>query len=132
MPAPASVFTNSRRYMAAVYCPSFMRQPQFLFPAGAQFGGDNLVLHATGRRHVVTDFAGPLSIKSVIRGRVEWIAGGRASLVDPHTFLVLEDGERYSMNLDSVETVETCCAFFRSGFVEQTARDATAPLKASL
>ena len=45
------------------------RQPQYLFPAGAQFGSDNLVLRATARRHVVTEFAGPLSIKSVERGR---------------------------------------------------------------
>ena len=90
------------------------------------------MLHATARRHIVADFAGPLSIKSVIRGRVEWIAGGRASLVDPHTFLVLEDGQRYSMNLDSEKPVETCCVFFRRGFVEQIARDATTPLETSL
>jgi AraC family transcriptional regulator len=108
------------------------RQPQFLFPAGSQFGADNLVLHATARRHIVADFAGPLSIKSVIRGQVEWIAGGRASLVDPNTFLVLEDGQRYSMNVDSLEPVETCCAFFRLGFVEEIARDATTPLEACL
>jgi AraC family transcriptional regulator len=109
-----------------------MRQPQFLFPDGARFGEDNLVLHATGRRHIVNDFAGPLSIKSVIRGRVEWITGGRASVVDQHTFLVLEDGERYSMNIDSDSPVETCCAFFQSWFVEETARDATTPIEACL
>ncbi len=108
------------------------RQPQFLFPSGSRFGADNLVLHATARRHLVADFAGPLSIKSVIRGQVEWIAGGRASLVDPNTFLVLEDGQRYSMNIESLEPVETCCAFFRRGFVEEIARDATTSVEASL
>jgi AraC family transcriptional regulator len=107
-------------------------QPQFLFPAGSRFGADNLVLHATARRHIVSDFAGPLSIKSVIRGQVEWIAGGRRFVLDPNTFLVLEDGQRYSMNIESKEAVETCCAFFRRAFVEEIARDATTPLAASL
>jgi len=109
-----------------------MPQPQFLFPAGSRFGGDNLVLHATGRRHVVNDFAGPLSIKTVVRGEVQWIVGNRHLLVDSNTFLVLADGQRYSMNIDSAKPVETCCVFFRSGFVEEVAQDATTPLEASL
>jgi len=109
-----------------------MPQPQFLFPAGSRFGGDNLVLHATGRRHVVNDFAGPLSIKTVVRGEVQWIVGNRHLLVDSNTFLVLADGQRYSMNIDSAKPAETCCVFFRSGFVEEVAQDATTPLEASL
>src|SRR5207302_7515948 len=59
------------------------RQPQYLFPASAKIGGDNLVLHAIARRHVVNDFSGPLSIKSVIRGEVNWIVDGRHLHVDP-------------------------------------------------
>ena len=74
------------------------RQQPYLFPAGAQFSRDNLVLHAAGRRHVVNDFAGPLSIKSVIRDEVHWPVYGRQLLVDSNTFLVLDDGQRYSMN----------------------------------
>jgi AraC family transcriptional regulator len=109
-----------------------MRQPQFLFPAGSRFGQDNLVLHATGRRHVVNEFAGPLSIKTVLRGEVCWIVEGRRLLVDPHTFLVLGDGQRYSMNINSTNPVETCCVFFRGGFVEEVAQDATTPLASSL
>jgi AraC family transcriptional regulator len=108
------------------------RQPQFLFPAGSRFGQDNLVLHATGRRHVVNEFAGPLSIKTVMRGEVHWIVEGRRLLVDAHTFLVLGDGQRYSMNINSTKPVETCCVFFRGGFVEQIAQDATTTLAASL
>lgn len=108
------------------------RPPQFLFPAGAVFGRHNLVLHASARRHIVNDFAGPLSIKSVIRGEVGWTVGGRNLIVDSSTFLVLQNGERYSMNIDSLRPVETCCVFFRSGFVEGIAQDATTPLEASL
>jgi AraC-like DNA-binding protein len=108
------------------------RQPQYLFPASAKFGSDNLVLHASARRHVVDGFAGPLSIKSVIRGEVDWIVDGRNLQVDPATFLILNDGQTYSMNIDSMRTVETCCVFFHRGFVEQVAQDVTTPLEPSL
>lgn len=108
------------------------RPPQFLFPSGAAFGQDNLVLHASARRHIVNDFAGPLSIKSVISGEVGWTVGGRDLIVDSSTFLVLQNGERYSMNIDSLRPVETCCVFFHAGFVERIAQDATTTLESSL
>lgn len=108
------------------------REPQYLFPAHAKFGEDNLVLHASARRHVIENFAGPLSIKSVLRGEVDWIVDGRHLQVDPNTFLVLNEGQAYSMNIDSIRPVETCCVFFHSGFVEQIARDATTALAPSL
>jgi AraC-like DNA-binding protein len=90
------------------------------------------VLHATARRHIVNEFAGPLSIKTAIRGEVHWIVGGRSLLVDSNTFLILDNGDRYSMNIDAPQPVETCCVFFRDGFVEETAQDATTPLEDSL
>ena len=106
--------------------------PQFLFPKGARFGADNLVLHAQSRRHTVTDFSGPLSIKTVVRGVVSWETGGRQLVVDPASFLVLGDGERYSMDIDAARPVETACVFFRARFVEEHAQDATTPIEASL
>src|SRR6185369_14831362 len=105
---------------------------QYLFPDGSQFGRDNLVLHASSRRHIVDGFAGPLSIKTVIRGQVSWIVDGRELVVDENSFLILNDGQKYSMRVDAVQTIETCCVFFRKNFVEQTAHDATTPLQASL
>jgi AraC-like DNA-binding protein len=108
------------------------RQPQYLFPTGAEFGRDNLVLHASARRHTVDNFSGPLSIKSVIHGEVEWVVNGDALNIHSSTFLVLQDGESYSMDIDSLRPVETCCVFFRRGFVEEVARDATSALEVSL
>jgi AraC family transcriptional regulator len=106
--------------------------PRYLFPADTRMGRDNLVLHAAARRHTVNDFAGPLSIKAVIRGEVHWMVGGRSLPVDVNTFLVLGDGQRYSMDIDSPTPVETCCVFFRTGFVEEIAQDATTPMERSL
>src|SRR5687768_12121628 len=84
------------------------RPPQYLFPNGAQFGVDNLVLHARATRHTVTEFPGPLSIKSVIKGQVAWIVDGRNLVVDSRSFLVLNDGQKYSMDLDALQPMETC------------------------
>lgn len=110
-----------------------MQQPvPYLFPQDSQFGRDNLVLHATGRRHSVKGFHGPLSIKSVIRGEVPWLVDGRSLVVESSTFLVLNDGQAYSMEIDAPRPMETCCAFFRSGFVEGIAQDVTSTLESSL
>jgi len=108
------------------------RSPQYLFPSGARFHQDNLVLHARASRHTMAGFVGPLSIKTVVRGVVSWKTGGRDHPVDQASFLVLNDGDEYSMDIDSARPVETACAFFRAGFVEAYAQDATTPAEASL
>jgi AraC family transcriptional regulator len=107
-------------------------QVPFLFPEGAKLGADNVVLHARARRHRVQNYAGPLSIKTVLTGRVAWVIGGRPLVVDPSSFLIIASGERYSMDIDSSTQVETCCAFFAPGFVERTVLDATSPVEQSL
>ncbi len=109
-----------------------MQTAPYLFPAGARFGEHNLVLHASARRHSVRSYAGPLSIKTVLRGRVSWVVGARELVVCPTSFLVLAAGERYSMEIDEAEPVETCCAFFASGFLEQVALDLTSSVEAAL
>jgi AraC-like DNA-binding protein len=104
----------------------------YLFPEGARFGADNVLLHASARRHRVQEFAGPLSIKTVLRGSVSWLVDGQELVVDPASFLVLDAGQKYSMNIDSQRRVETACAFFRDGFVEEAAQDATGRVEDSL
>jgi AraC-like DNA-binding protein len=104
----------------------------YLFPEGSRIGADNVVLHARATRHQVSGFAGPLSIKTVLRGEVSWIVGSRELLVDSSSFLILSAGEIYSMDLRAPAPVETCCAFFAAGFVERVALDSTTPLQAAL
>src|SRR5690349_10287581 len=64
----------------------------------APLGTHNAILRARARTHFVKDFPGPLSIKSVTTGSVAWKSGGRELVVDRDSFLVLHDGEPYSMN----------------------------------
>jgi AraC family transcriptional regulator len=104
----------------------------YLFPDQARFHADNLVLHARARQHVVSNFAGPASIKAVVRGEVAWNVGGRELLVDENSLLFLSAGEPYSMNIQESRPVETCCAFFREGYVEEVLLDMTSPLATSL
>jgi len=84
----------------------------------APVGVRNAVLCASARRHSVTDYPGPLSIKSVTSGMVAWKTGGRELRVDRDSFLVLNHGEPYSMEIDAREPVSTLCVFFAPGFVE--------------
>ncbi|MEP6960926.1 MAG: AraC family transcriptional regulator [Acidobacteriota bacterium] len=111
--------------------PSAKRAP-YLFPDGARLGVDNLVLHARAKRHRVEGFPGPLSIKTVLNGEVVWVVNGRDLVVDRSSFLILNAGETYSMNIDAAKPVETCCVFFAPGFVERVALDLTSPLQEAL
>lgn len=104
----------------------------FLFPSGAAFHADSLVLHATAKRHVAENIAGPLSIKTVMRGEAIWRASGREVTVKPGEFLVLNAGEIYSIDIDSPNPVTTCCVFFAKGFVERMALDTTSPVEHAL
>jgi AraC family transcriptional regulator len=84
----------------------------------AAIGQRNAVLRARSRVHFVRDFPGPLSIKSVTEGTVVWKSGGRELVVDRDSFLILNHGEPYSMEIDAREPVSTLCVFFEPGFVE--------------
>jgi AraC-like DNA-binding protein len=87
----------------------------------APLGVRNAILCARARRHSLTDYPGPLSIKSVTRGTVAWKTGGRELVVDGDGFLVLHHGEPYSMEIDARDPVSTLCVFFAPGFVESVA-----------
>lgn len=95
-------------------------------PPAAPLGSENCVLAAKSRRHSVREFPGPLSIKTVTSGRVAWRMGRRDVWVDESTFLILNDGEPYSMEIDAADPVTTCCVFFKTGFVENVLRDLAA------
>jgi hypothetical protein len=52
----------------------------WLFPEGARLGEENALLHALARRHRVTNYSGPLSIKTVLEERSP---GGRVQSLAP-------------------------------------------------
>jgi AraC family transcriptional regulator len=94
-------------------------------PPAHQFGRVNAILNARGTRHHESEFTGPLSIKSVVRGSATWeTRDGRYELV-PGSVLLLNDGEEYSITVDALQPVETFCIFFERGFVEDAFRATT-------
>lgn len=109
-----------------------MPRVPYLFPIGSHLGIDNLVLQARATHHRVENFAGPLSIKTVLSGEVDWVIDHRPLVVDPSSFLVIAAGEKYSLNIAAERPVETCCVFFAPNFVEQLATDLTSPLENAL
>jgi AraC family transcriptional regulator len=88
-------------------------------------GRHNLVLRASARVHHVKDYPGPLSIKTVVTGQAAWRHNRRSLAVAQDSFLVLSDGEPYSLDIEAREPVHTCCVFFAKGFVESVHQSMT-------
>jgi AraC family transcriptional regulator len=88
-------------------------------------GRHNLILRASARAHHVKDYPGPLSIKTVVKGQAAWRRDRRSLAVAQDSFLVLSDGEPYSLDIEAREPVHTCCVFFAKGFVESVHQSMT-------
>lgn len=96
-----------------------------LNPPAALLGTTNAVLWGRGARRYEHRFAGPLSVKAVIRGAATWeTRAGRFEVV-PGSALLIEDGEEYEITVDALQPVETFCFFFERGFVEDAYRAST-------
>jgi AraC-like DNA-binding protein len=90
------------------------------------FGVRNILLSGANTRHHVASFAGPISIKAVRHGEVEWRVGGVRRLVRPDSLLVFPQDAEYSMTIDSEAPSRTLCPVFRHGLVEAALRDFSA------
>jgi AraC family transcriptional regulator len=91
-------------------------------PPASLLGVRNAILWGKAKQHHIADFPGPLSIKTVVRGSALWGTDEAERLVDAGNYLILNSGRSYSLTIDSRETVETFCLFFRHGLVEDVSR----------
>jgi AraC family transcriptional regulator len=96
--------------------------PVLINPPVSEFGRTTAILKATGRRHHVRDFPGPLSIKTVLRGAAHWKTEAGQFRIDESSLLILNRSEPYSLTIDSPEPVSTLCLFFQDGLVEAVRR----------
>jgi AraC-like DNA-binding protein len=62
--------------------------------------------------------AGWLSIKSFYRGNAQYAIGSRRFVVDDSCYLVLNNGQPYSVQIEGQRPVESFCLFFAPGFAE--------------
>ena len=94
-----------------------------LNPPGRELAGCSAVLNGRGTRYEVNGYRTTLSIKSVVRGAARYETPQGHYLVTPENFLILNDGQRYSLEFEGRGRLhtETLCPFFQTGFVERAA-----------
>lgn len=95
-------------------------------PPPDAIGRENVIYGGTARRHYVAPMAGSVSIKAVLRGRAMWESDNRQFVVGEGTFLLLADGDEYSLTIDEHEPVTTFCLFFRRNYVGEALRTVSA------
>ena len=91
------------------------------------FGPRNLILTGANTSHHVPHFAGPIAIKSVAFGEVEWRVEDKRHVLGPDRLLLLPDDAPYSMTMDTPTPSRTFCATFRRGLVEDCWRVMNSP-----
>ena len=112
-----------QKWDSAMTSSSKMTAPRVVVnPPAAMLGARNAILWGKGKQYHVTDFPGPLSVKTVVRGSAYWKTNEADRLVDEGNYLVLNSGQTYSITIDSHETVETFCLFFRRGIADDVGR----------
>lgn len=87
----------------------------------SSFGPENLILTGASTQHYVASFAGPIAVKAVSYGEVEWRLEGHRYLIRPDTLLLLPGGDEYSLTIDSPEPSGSICPVFRRGLAEDLA-----------
>src|SRR6266550_7548099 len=91
-------------------------------PPPDAIGRANVIYGGTARRHYVAPMAGSVSIKAVLRGRAMWESDHRQFVVSEGSFLLLGDGDEYSLTIDTPDPVTTFCLFFRRGYLGDAMR----------
>lgn len=78
----------------------------------------NFLHHGLARSVCFPEHSGPLSIKCVFQGAEVYEFGRRHYEVTPGRYLILNNGQRYASNIDSVEETESFVVFFQPQFAE--------------
>lgn len=79
----------------------------------------NMIIAAKVSKIRIPEHKGPLSIKCAFGGEEVYETEGSRHVVNDESYLVLNDGQRYSCRIDSESPVEIFCVFFRPGFADE-------------
>jgi AraC family transcriptional regulator len=94
-------------------------------PPANLLGSVNAVYSGESRHHLVENYVGPLSLKAMISGSALWHTEAGAQRVQAASFLVLNKGTKYTLEMNSPKPSRTFVLFFRDGFVEDIRRSLT-------
>jgi AraC family transcriptional regulator len=84
----------------------------------APLGQTNTILRAQSRQHMWSG-VGALSIKTFRGGRAHYSTGSGYYAVDDDVYLVLNQGQPYTISVDTNEPIDSFCVFFADGFAQQ-------------
>ena len=91
-------------------------------PPAEMLGSVNAIYSGRSKRHLVENYVGPLSVKTMVSGAAFWHTEAGAQRVKPSSFLVLNKGTKYTLEMNSRDPSCTFVLFFRGGFVEDVER----------
>ena len=93
--------------------------------ARPRLGSRSFIMHEKGSRHYWQGL-GCLSIKTFSGGRVFYEAGNGRYAVDESSYLILNQGQAYSVSVESETGLESFCIFFEDGLAQEVERSLTA------
>src|SRR5438552_14078118 len=83
--------------------------------------------NGTGRGYRVGSFRTPLSLKAVVRGSAFYQTPQGQYRVTEDSFLILNAGQEYALEIDGRSHTETLCPFFQAGLLEHVGACAATP-----
>lgn len=96
---------------------SLQLNPTGMGRVGRVPGSQSHILHERGSLHHWRG-VGALSIKCFAGGRAFYDVGVGRYAVDDNSYLILNEGQTYSIEIDSRKELESFCIFFEPGFAE--------------
>src|SRR5262245_2818645 len=84
------------------------------------------VLNGVANRYHVDTYQTTLSLKAVVRGAALYRTSQARHLVTDDCFLILNEGQKYSLDFQWPGVTETICLFFQPGFMENASYTSTA------
>jgi len=79
----------------------------------------NMIIHNKTKNAYYPLHTGPLTLKFTLRGEEYFATKQRSYRVTPSSYLIFNNGQKYSARIQSDETVETISVFFRPKFAEE-------------
>src|SRR5262249_17504934 len=116
-PMPLSRVRRDRRTVTAMKTPFAFR----LNPAWRDLPHCCAVLRGVASSYHVREYRTTLSLKSVTRRAACYRTPQGRHLVTEDSFLLLNHGQAYALEIEGAPPSETLCPFFQSGFVEHVA-----------
>jgi AraC family transcriptional regulator len=98
-----------------------------LNPPAREIPNCSAVLNGLATQYRVESYRTTLSVKAVERGAALYVTPQARHLVTEDCFLILNEGQEYSLEFQWPTPTETLCPFFQPGFLEHVSYSLTAP-----